>query len=244
GVEDHELRQIGIEVALVAERRLDLRLVAEVDVELLEERPIDADAALELAISDDRVRGGGLVLDEQRKDVVLGPDEAFGSRFEEAWLLQLRAELLFREEAVGSREVVDPRGVENDAGREVDGEVAEPAEEVVVFPAREPVDLGLELVELDASAEPHLLQLARLDGNLQRHDARRRVRDVGGDAHCREDLEVEQSLAGVVDLLRRERLAFFDVDRPAERRFGNLLLSRAAVVRVEALDRDRAEARV
>ena len=57
---------------------------------------------------------------------------------------------------VGDDDVVDAQRVEDDARLEVDAEVAQVAEEVVVLPADEAVDLRLDLVELEAAAEADL----------------------------------------------------------------------------------------
>ncbi len=236
GVENDEGAQVRIERVLVAERVFDLRVVADVHVELFEEGAIEADSPLELPVANHGVGGRRVGLDEQREDVELRANEPLGVRFEESRLLELQAKLLLRKELLGRRDVVDAGRVEDDAGLEVHGEVTKATEEVVVLPARDEVQLGLDLVELDAETEAHLAQFARLDVDGQRDDARLGVRQIRRDRHGRKDLQVKQRGRGRVDARGGEGLAGQDVDRAQERRLGDLLRARTGPVRIETLN--------
>src|ERR1019366_7374724 len=82
-----------VEVLDVGERVLDLKRVVQAHVELLP-RAVHADGHLDLAIADDGRVCGWVHLDQERKDVELGPDEPGRSSFDEARLSELRLESL------------------------------------------------------------------------------------------------------------------------------------------------------
>jgi hypothetical protein len=111
----------------------------------------------------------------------------------------------------------------------------------VVFPAHEPVDVGLDGVELGAPADPRESQLRRFDVNDERNDPGRRVRERRLDGDGAEHFEVEERLRRRLDGLGRVRLALADVERPPDRRLFDERGLRTVPVGIEAHDRDRAE---
>ena len=115
----------------------------------------------------------------------------------------------------------------------------------MVLPAGDEVEVGLDLVDLDAASERDLTQARRLDLHGERNDVvrRRGVRQRRDDLDGAEDLEIEQRLRRRVDLGGRVGRPLLDVDGAAQRRLGDLLLAGAVAVRVEAGDRDGAEDR-
>ena len=137
---------------------------------------------------------------------------------------------------VGAREVVDPRREEDDAGLEVNGEVAEAPEEVVVLPGADRVQLRLDLVELGAAAETQLVQLGRLDVDANRDDARRGVGEIRRDRHGREDVEIEQRLAGLVEAHGRVGFALLEVDGAPQGALREPRRPGTGAVRIEAVE--------
>lgn len=94
--------------------------------------------------------------------------------------------------------------VEDDARLEADLEAAKPAQEIRALPADEPMDVGLEGVELEAAAGEDGAQLGDLAGDGQRHDVRcLELRRVHRDGHRCEHAEVEQRLTSLVERVAR-----------------------------------------
>ena len=232
-----------IEGADVRKRIFDLNSVVERDVDLLEEGAFEADGDLELAVPDDGGVRRRVDLDEEREDVELRANEARGARFEEPRLLQLEPEPLFRQRFDGSFEVVDAHRVEDGARLESDAEVAKATQEIVIFPPRDGVEVRFDLVDLDATAQRNLAEARGLDLDDERDHRmwRRRLRQRRHDVDGAEHLEIEQRLRGRVDLGRRVRRPLFDVHGAAKRGLWDFLRPRAAAVRVQPRDRDRAK---
>ena len=89
---------------------------------------------------------------EHRVDVVVCTYHARGAALEERRLPQRDVEPLLDEDLLRRLDVREARRVEDDARLEADLEAAEPAEEVRALPADEPVNVGLQGVELEAAA--------------------------------------------------------------------------------------------
>ena len=94
-------------------------------------------------------------------------------------------------------QVVDADRIEDGARLERDVEVAQTAEEVVVLPPGDEVDVRLDLVDLEATSECDLSKSGGLRLHGQRDDrvGRRRVGKSGDDLDRTEHAEVEQRLS-------------------------------------------------
>ena len=145
----------------------------------------------------------------------------------------------------GPLQVVDAHRVKDDTGLEAHREVAQASEEIVVLPARYEVNIGFDLVDLDAAPKGDLAEARRLDLDRERDHRMlgRRLRQRGHDVHGAEDVEVEQRLGRRVDLGRGVGGPFPDVDGAPERGLRDLLRAGARGVRVEAGDGDGPEGR-
>ncbi len=222
GVRNHERRQVPVERALVSEGIFDLQVVADARVEL-PVRSIEPDSPFQLPVAEHGFRRF-VASHEQRKDVELRPQVEVRSRLEKPGLLQLEPQPLFRQDARGGHDVVDPGGKEDETRSQLDAERAQPAEKIVVFPGGEAVNVGLELVELDAAAQSNLSQPVRLDPHGQRHHVRlgRRIAELGSNLDGAEHFEIEQRPRRILDRRRRVGFSFLDVDRPPHRLFRDL----------------------
>src|SRR6185503_6342555 len=119
-------------------------------------------------------------------------------------------------------------------GLERDRVAAHPAEEVVVRPTEEAVDVGLDRVELHAAAELHRVELRALHLDVHRDDRRSASgsREVGNDVDGAEDPEIEHGLPCGIEIGLRKLRTLVEIERAAHRIFGQI---------TEALDDDLAE---
>ena len=212
----------ALRLAEVVERDVALRAVLRAHVEAVEERALYTDRAAELVIAEHVLRRAAG--QEHRIDVVFCTYEARGAALEERRLSQRHAEPLFDEDLLRRLHVREARRVEDDARLEAHVEAAEPAEKVRALPADEPVDVGLQRVELEAAAREDGAQLRDLAGDGQRDDARGlELLRVHRDRHGGEHAEVEQRLAGTVEVVARVDVALLHAEDGAQLVLGELL---------------------
>ncbi len=249
GEEQDDALQVRVErLGEIRERDLTLNVVGDRGVQVFSEAAVEADGSLGFDVPHDRCVGIGVLLHEQRVHVELGLNEANCAGLEEARLPELDAQALGgkirvgQDRPVGPLDVAEPRRVEDEPRLELDAEVAQAPEKVVVLPADESVDVGLDRVELGSDAEAKVAELARLDLSDERHDGGRRIGERRRDVDGAEDLEIEQRLRRSRDLGARVLVALVDVDGAAQRLGVDEVRLRAAAVRIEAHEADRAEA--
>src|SRR5439155_809528 len=144
-------------------RQLALRVVTEAAKELFSEHAIDARRGFYLGVPHDRIIRERVLPHQEGEHIGFLAEVAVNARFEETGLPKLKPELPLWKRVGGRHDVVEAQRIEDDPGLEVDCEVAQAAQEVVIFPADQGVSVGLELIELDAAAQPDLTQLARFD---------------------------------------------------------------------------------
>ena len=230
---DEEPAQIPVERARVGERLIELEAVRRRH-EQPPESPLQPERALVFQVAEHGRLRVHLGRQQDGIHVELLADDAARPGLQKPRLAESRDEPLLGEDRRGRLEIGEPRGIEIEPRTEVDGEMPEPAEQVLVLPPHMKVGVHADRVQLEPAPDEHRLELLPLEAHDDRHDSprRRHLRELGEDLRRAERPQIEHRPLRRLQGGSRIGLVRVDVESPPDRSLGEV---------AKPLDADRPE---